>query len=310
MKSNMKNIVKAFAVLAGVSALAACNKYAEYNWTPFVSLDVRSATITESDPATAWTLPVHLYNHDGACTVTYTVEAVSAKEGVDYTLADASGVLSFPAGADTQNIVINISGQPGVYTGNVKFAITLKSASDDVQIGNTNTCSVTIKDLDHPLTNLFGEYTFKAVSVNEDGELDALKWTMHISPVEGSVNKILIDHITPFAVAYNIGDLTVTGTVSADQKTITIGYPQDTGTQASAFKLTENFTFYGHEGPSGGYIVADGVVTFTQDSDGVWKTTDSYGFSTPSDLVEYDMFYYYALVFSNFSDYPTTFVKK
>lgn len=148
MKSNMKNIVKAFAVLAGVAALSACNKYAEYNWTPFVSLDVRSATISESDPATAWTLPVHIYNHDGACTVTYTVEAISAKEGVDYTLADASGVLSFPAGTDTQNIVVNISGQPGVYTGNVKFAVKLQSASDDVTLGVTNTCTVTVVDKD------------------------------------------------------------------------------------------------------------------------------------------------------------------
>ncbi len=148
MKLHMKNIVKAFAVLAGVAALSACNKYAEYNWTPFVSLDVRSATISESDPATAWTLPVHLYNHDGACTVTYTVEAISAKEGVDYSLADASGVLSFPAGTDTQNIVVNISGQPGVYTGNVKFAVKLQSASDDVTLGVLNTCTVTVVDKD------------------------------------------------------------------------------------------------------------------------------------------------------------------
>lgn len=307
----MKNIVKAIAVLAGVAGLAACTKYADYTAVPFASLDFRSATVEESDPAGTFNLPVHVYNHDGACTVTYVVEAGSAKEGVDYTLVDASGVLTFPAGTDTQNISVSISGQPGVYTGNLKFSITLKSASDDVQIGSFKTCTVTVKDVDHPLANLFGDYTMKGITVNSDEDLDGVKWTMSISPVEGSADKIKIGHISPFDVAYNIGDLSVIGTVSADKKTITIAYPQDTGTEASAFSIPENFVFYGHGGPSGGYIDAEGVVTFTLGDNGVWKTTDSYGFSTPSDIAAYNLFYYYAVVFSEADpDYPTTFVKK
>lgn len=307
----MKNIVKAIAVLAGVAGLAACTKYADYTAVPFASLDFRSATVEESDPAGTFNLPVHLYNHDGACTVTYVVEAGSAKEGVDYTLVDASGVLTFPAGTDTQNISVSISGQPGVYTGNLKFNITLKSASDDVQIGSFKTCTVTVKDLDHPLANLFGDYTIKGVTVNDDNKLTVLNWTMSISPVEGSADKIKIGHITPFDVAYNIGELSVIATVSADKKTITIAYPQDTGTEASAFSLAENFIFYGHEGASGGYVDSEGVVTFKLGDDGVWKTTDCYGFSTPSDIVAYSLFYSYAAVFSNASPtVPTTFVKK
>ncbi len=310
MKLYMKNIVKAFAVLAGVAVLASCNKYAEYNWTPFVSLDARSATVEESDPATAWTLPVHLYNHDGACTVTYTVEAVSAKESVDYTLADASGVLTFPAGTDTQDIVINISGQPGVYTGNVKFSITLKSASDDVQIGNTNTCSVTIKDLDHPLTDMFGAYKISAVTLDEDEELSYLSWTMNISPVEGDATKIQVDHLTPFSLAYAsyVKEMPVVGTVSADKKTITFAYPQETTGDLSAFGLTGHFYFYGFDGDV--HIVDDGVVTFTLGEDGAWTTTDAYGFSEPGSASE-GVFYYYSVVFSDMNPkFPTRFVKK
>lgn len=183
MKLHMKNIVKAFAVLAGISALAACNKYAEYNWTPFVSLDFRSATVAESDPATAWTLPVHLYNHDGACTVTYTVEAVSAKEGVDYTLADASGVLSFPAGTDTQNIVINISGQPGVYTGATKFVVTLQSASDDVVLGDTKSCTVTISDKDIKVDWAYLTGVWKAQDY-DDGQADGGQYKVRFDKVD------------------------------------------------------------------------------------------------------------------------------
>ena len=122
----MKNIFKAIAVLAGVAGLAACTKYAEYETAPFASLDFRSATVEESKTAATFTLPVHVYNYDGACSVTYTVDAGTAKEGVDYSLVDASGVLNFAEGTDTQNITISVTGQPGVYTGNLKFTVTLR----------------------------------------------------------------------------------------------------------------------------------------------------------------------------------------
>jgi len=144
----MKNIVKACAILAALASLAACNKYADYTTAPFVSLDTRSATIAESDPATTWTLPVHVYNVSGSTTVSYTVEPITAKEGVDYTVSDASGVLTFPEGTDTQNITFSISGQPGVYTGSVRFRVVLNSATNDVQLGASKVCTVTISDKD------------------------------------------------------------------------------------------------------------------------------------------------------------------
>lgn len=306
----MKNIVKAFAVLAAAASLVACNKYADYNWVPYVSLDLRSVTIEESDPATTWTLPVHLYNHPGACTVTYTVEGVNATAGVDFVVNDATGVLNF-TGNDTQNITVSITGQPGVYTGNLQFRIKLASASDDVTLGSISTCTVTIKDLDHPLSAMFGEYTMCGVTYS-DGWIYP-SWTATISPVEGSTTKIAFENITPFSVAYGsyTGPMVVIGTVSADKKTITFATLQQTG-DASAFGY-DTFTFYGHGGADGEYSTDAGVVTFTLDeASGRWTTTDSFGFSHPDDLVDYpDLFYDYCVLFSDFNpNYPTYFVKK
>lgn len=227
----MKNIFKAIAVLAGVAGLAACTKYAEYETAPFASLDFRSATVEESKTAATFTLPVHVYNYDGACSVTYTVDAGTAKEGVDYSLVDASGVLNFAEGTDTQNITISVTGQPGVYTGNLKFTVTLKSASNDVQIGAIKTCTVTVKDLDHPLSAILGEYDADGTDVFGRG----IVWPLTFSADEENDHKVWIKNIVGFVYYNDLDwDLSVYGIVSDDLKTITIPYLQKTGIQWDA----------------------------------------------------------------------------
>ena len=209
----MKNIFKAIAVLAGVAGLAACTKYAEYETAPFASLDFRSATVEESKTAATFTLPVHVYNNDGACSVTYTVDAGTAKEGVDYSLVDASGVLNFAEGTDTQNITISVTGQPGVYTGNLKFTVTLKSASNDVQIGAIKTCTVTVKDLDHPLSAILGEYDADGTDVFGRG----IVWPLTFSADEENDHKVWIKNIVGFVYYNDLDwDLSVYGIVSDD----------------------------------------------------------------------------------------------
>jgi hypothetical protein len=227
----MKNIFKAIAVLAGVAGLAACTKYAEYETAPFASLDFRSATVEESKTAATFTLPVHVYNYDGACSVTYTVDAGTAKEGVDYSLVDASGVLNFAEGTDTQNITISVTGQPGVYTGNLKFTVTLKSASNDVQIGAIKTCTVTVKDLDHPLSAILGEYDADGTCVFGR----EVVWPLTFSADEENDHKVWIKNIVGFVYYNDLDwDLSVYGIVSDDLKTITIPYLQKTGIEWDA----------------------------------------------------------------------------
>lgn len=294
--------------------MASCSKVSEYNRVPFVTLNTASATIEESDPATTWFLPVTVNNHAKPCTVTYTVEPVTATANLDYTVVDASGVLEF-TGNESKNIAISISGQVGKYTGNVAFRVKLVSATDGVELGSISTCNVTIKDLDHPLSALFGEYTMQGVTYDSDkGSYVYPSWTLTISPVEGSTTKVTIKDLTPFCIYYSnyIGTQNLIGTVSADKKTISIASLQKTG-DASAFGYSgDPFTFYLHGGAGGQYITDAGSVTFKQDAAGRWVTTDSYGVSHPDDIPDYPaMFYEYTVVYSNLSaSYPTYFVKK
>lgn len=315
MKNIMKNIFRIITVAAAFASLVACEKYADYKYFPYASLDVRSATIEESSPATTWSLPVHVYNTNGDCTVSYTIEPIEAQEGVDFTISDASGVLNFPAGTDTQNITFSITGQPGTFTGNVRFRVKLAGATNDVNLGAINTCTVTIKDLDHPLSALFGDYTFSSV-FNVDGGFSYGSWEMSISPYEGSVTRVVIDKVTMFQSASLYGSYLphgeVYGIVSDDRQTITIPVPQQMeSTAADAFGVDENFVLYKYAGNTidSGFETADGVITFTLQEDGSWRTYDSYGLATESYVGE-GWFWYYMNCFGSFnSNYPTKFVK-
>ena len=144
----MKKIFIFLAAVVGVGLMASCNRVSEFNLEPFASFYVASATISESATATNFSLPVLLYNVDEACSVTYKVEPVSATEGVDYTVKSTSGVLNFAKGEKEQSIDFSITGQPGVYTGSLKFVVKLEGASNGVSLGNYNTCTITIADKD------------------------------------------------------------------------------------------------------------------------------------------------------------------
>lgn len=221
----MKNIVKAFAVLAGAMSLAACVK-TEYNTAPFVSLDVRTASVAESDPANTFFLPVHLYNCPNNCTVTYTVEPITATAGVDYELVDASGVLNF-VGNDTKNIAINVLGQVGTFTGDLQFRVKLVSATDGVEFGAISSCVVSVKDLDHPLSAILGSYTANGTCVFGRNT----QWPLKISADPENVHKVWIDYVVGFVNLNGVeswGDWSVYGIVSDDLKTISIPYLQQT----------------------------------------------------------------------------------
>ena len=313
----MKNIVKVLAVLAVAAGFASCNQYEQYKTAPYASVDVRAVEIEESAAGTLYNLPVHIYNKTGACTLTYAIKEISAKNGVEFIPSSTSGVLEFPAGTDSLAIGVTVKGQPGTYTGNLQFSIDLVSATEGVTIGALNSCVFTVKDLDHPLSAMFGTYTMAGITINSNGNLSYPSWGFTMSAVDGDPTKVLITDITAFSIAYGAymdGSLGVVGTVSEDHSTITIETPQEVEGTAGSWGSSENFVFYAHEGFAGGignYITDPAQVVFTLGEDGAYYTTDSFGFSIPSDLADYpDMFYYYAIVMSNYNaNYPTYFVK-
>ena len=121
-----KNIVKIIAVAAGAVSILACNKVSTYTPAPYAVIDSRSIEVEESEAGKLIQIPVYVYNRDGECSVTYTFEEGSAKNGKHFTPANTSGVLNFPAGTDTLAIEVKVIGEPGTYTGNQDFTVKLK----------------------------------------------------------------------------------------------------------------------------------------------------------------------------------------
>lgn len=310
----MKNIAKIIAAGSVLFALAACSHVAKYTTYDFVAIAASSYTVNES--TTTLVIPVCAYPENGETntTVTFDVKDGSAVAGTDYTFSPANGVLNF-SGEKAQSITITIMGHPGEFTGDKKFTVELKDASNNYEMNSYTKATVTIKDEDHPLTDLFGAYEMAAECY--DGEAIAYpKWTMNIGPYEGDVTKIWIDNPTAFTVAFAsyTGNSPVYAVVSSDKKTITIPLPQKTTGDLSAFGL-DNIYIFAHEGFEGGagkYITDEAEVVFTLQDDGRWITTDCFGAGHPDDLAEYpSLFYNYCVNYSTLDPTkPTYFVKK
>ena len=165
----MKKILISFALLAGIFAAVSCSK----NQPPvfddanaFVAFDKASASIEEAIvspegeilPQTKiLQLPVTLGSVKGLTeTIKFNVTDGTAKAGVNFNLKTTSGTLSFDANNRTQYIEFEIL-YYDEYTGDLKFTVDLVP-SDNVALGYMSTCTVTIADVDHPLTDLLGDY--------------------------------------------------------------------------------------------------------------------------------------------------------
>ena len=183
-------------------------------------------------------------------------------------------------------------------------------------------CTVIVKAKvpEHPLAALFGDYTFTSPIVAFDEERENIvytyaSWEMAISPYEGSKSRIWIDKIVPLfsegigAEFFPHGE--VCAEVSIDMKTITIDVPQQVEATASFWQIEEPLILYKCAGDDADaeFETFSGTITFTLQEDGSWRTTDSYGFSTESE-VKNGFFYPYMNCYGGLSyDYPTYFVK-
>ena len=308
----MKNTIKVLALAIVAAGLVSCVDKPEFTRVPFVTMYRTSATVNESAAGTVYNIPVKLYNTTEGTSVSYSVSG-TAKNGVDYSFADQSGVLNIPPGSDSTAIAVRVTGQPGTFTGNLTMKVTLESATNGVDIGNFKNFTITIKDLDHPLSELFGAYSMSAVCVNSNGGYSYPTWTVNVSQYDGDATRLWFDNLTYFsATAYKsyTGNSPVYGIVSNDKKTITIPLPQKTTGSLSAFGLDYVWMF-AHEGTDGVYITDNVNVVFTQNADGSWTTNQSFGAGHPDDIADYpDLFYYYCVNYADFnSNYPIVLKK-
>ena len=308
----MKNIAKIIAAGSVLFALAACSHVAKYTTYDFVAIAATSYTVNES--TTTLVIPVCAYPENGETntTVTFDVKDGSAVAGTDYTYSPANGVLNF-SGEKAQSITITIMGHPGEFTGDRKFTVELKDASNNYEMNSYTKATVTIKDEDHPLTKLFGDYNLVGISFYEDDGYYQVAVPMTIKPYEGDVTRVWMNGF----VAFNrqdwysgyFTDSSLYGVVSSDMSTITIPVPQATPNTAFAFGYDdEYFTMYKWDTAANAFISENDTIVFTLDEEsGAYITTDAYGFSVPSSIKPlYDDLIMYS---DKFEGYPTYFRK-
>ena len=195
----MKKIFYLLSIVVLGSLVAACN----LNELPtfddkdaFAAFSKSSMKIAE-DGGTL-NIPVHITSLNGvATTVTYEFVNGSAKQGVDFEDASGSGSISFAAGETEKFIAVKILPHIGVFTGDRAFSVSFKSTGD-IQAGASNTCNVTITDIDHPLSALFGTYKGTAVSPWRGD----YSWELTISKDESDVSKIWMSNPDPYFASY------------------------------------------------------------------------------------------------------------
>ena len=305
----------------------------------------KTVTWTSSDPAVATvdggkieavkegTATITAKSGEKSATCQVTVKKVIAVESVELDKTEVeltegdSVTLTATVKPDdaTDKTVTWTSSDPAVATvdGGKIEAVKEGTATITAKSGEKSAaCTVIVKAKvpEHPLAALFGDYTFTSPIVAFDEERENLvytyaSWEMAISPYEGSKSRIWIDKIVPLfsegigAEFFPHGE--VCAEVSIDMKTITIDVPQQVEATASFWQIEEPLILYKCAGDDADaeFETFSGTITFTLQEDGSWRTTDSYGFSTESE-VKNGFFYPYMNCYGGLSyDYPTYFVK-
>ena len=141
----------------------------------------------------------------------------TAHAGVNFNLKTTSGTLSFDADHRTQYIEFEFLYVPD-YTGDLKFDIEL-SQPESVALGYNSTCTVTVADVNHPLTALLGDYEAKSPDCYSNN------WTMTLYKDEND------DHMVWFFdlfanPGWSIPQTMYYGNVDQDLTTINIPFGQ------------------------------------------------------------------------------------
>ena len=275
----MKNILKYIAGAAAAAALAGCslNPLPSFNEADaFVAFD--KAKISVDEDAGTVSIPMTIASIDPKKTVVSyeLIDGASdedtnpAKQGTNYEGTDESAVITFDGEARTGAIVINIKNIAGTYTGDLSFRVKLISATG-LNLGANSSCTVTIADLDHPLSSILGKYKATA----EDKGKGSCEWELTLSKDSKDVSIVWIDYICPLAANNSSMTWDVYGIVSGDLKTITIPCGQKPG---AMYDTDDPFTFIWFNYDSGYYVRETGNVTMTSTEEGVFTTEDGMGF--------------------------------
>ena len=274
----MKKLIKFLNIfIIGALVLASC----DVNKTPvfqdkdsFVGFTTPTVSVKEDGGVVR--LPVTFASPDGkTVTATYTVKDISAKQGTNYTLKNAAATITFDAQNRNSFIEINIVNKAGLFTGDLKFSVEI-TAVPGANVGGDKVCTVTINDLDHPLTPILGNYNATGTSYF-DGPSG---WVMTFAKDASDVSKVWISNFV-----LDGSTLPVYGVVNKTMTEIKVPRGQRIGENPS-YGFIE---LRGYYGPDGAVEIADGEnITIkinpdysmdVQDEIGsyVWKNADKSG---------------------------------
>ena len=227
MKLNIKYLS---FLLAGAFALASCDKNEPNVFDDkdaFVAFDAVSVTYAEdySKDGATFKIPVTLASVKGLEeTVKFEVvtpEQKGAVAGVNFELLTTTGVLSFNAENRTQYIEFKTM-TDGEYTGDLKFSVKLLP-TETLPVGSESECTVTISDIDHPLTFMLGEYTAASTDFFSGAPTS---WTMTIYKDAEDDHKVWIDNIFNNS-GWAAADTRYYGIVSDDHTTLNSPFGQE-----------------------------------------------------------------------------------
>jgi len=166
-------------------------------------------------------IPIHASSLSApAAAISVKVNDGSAKQGVDFTLNNATGVVNIPAGSYEGTLDIKIIPNLGVFTGDKSFTIDLVSA-EGFTMGAESSVKVTIQDTDHPLSALFGTYS----GALYDAWGSEYTQSISLSKDDSDVTMVWISNFDPYWSGYCTN--MVYGIVSEDMTTITIPNKQE-----------------------------------------------------------------------------------
>ena len=264
MKLNIKYLS---FLLAGAFALASCDKNEPNVFDDkdaFVAFDAVSVTYAEdySKDGATFKIPVTLASVKGVEeTVKFEVvtpEQKGAVAGVNFELVTTTGVLSFDAEKRTQYIEFKTMAD-GEYTGDLKFSVKLLP-SETLPVGSESECTVTISDIDHPLTFMLVSYSATGTHFVSGA---SLAWTMTFYKDAEDDHKVWIDNLFE-KESWAADDTRYYGIVSDDNTTLNIPFGQESEYKYSNGKPVTLLGFDGENGYDTGSVDAKIIIDGTK----------------------------------------------